>query len=119
MDTIHKTVRKRNESKETKKEKYNKHEIALGKLLKYLSDRFPDSMMDRILLLRDALMIQFKALSFAKLSTEKLEKDGEELIKDIAYELYIYIFDLSSELLEMWEEDKERKAKGDKNEHNM
>ncbi len=94
------------------REKRSNYEIAVGKLLKDLIADFPDSMIDRIHILRDALMIQFKALSFTKCSPEKLEKYGKDQIDSIHKELHIFVDTLHLELMKMWEKDKEyRKAK--------
>ncbi len=90
-----------------------------GELLMCLIESFPVSITDRIHSLTGAMNVQFKALSLTKwmdLEDKDKDKGAKKLIDDTHKEFLTYITDLHENLLKLREEDKERKAKGEKNE---
>lgn len=72
-------------------------------IVKYLFKQFPDSLIQRIHLLKDILEIEFKALSFSKAPPNELEVQGQTLIANI-----------HNDLQKIWKEDKKYR-KEDKN----
>lgn len=91
-------------NKEKKQE--DKHNQVIGKLLQQLTEAYPDSLVDGIHAMRQAMMIQFKALSLVECGHENLDKFGKEIIWQTHKEFKRFVDHLNDDLLKTWKEDK-------------
>lgn len=97
------------------KKKDDKHNKVIGKLLQQLTEVYPDSLVDGIHALKQAMMIQFKALSLVECDHKNLEKYGKELIWKLHEEFKQFIDQLNDALLKTWKEDKTEEIKEGEN----